>query len=459
MGLLDRFLNGERVQDDALPARRIGERDDDAAPTTEGIDAGAPIVHDNNTGHLAALRGILRAGRMASVFVLPVVFVAGFIAWLAVSAMAVYHLGAFHFGLTSPTPEFTAGAVTLAAVVLAAYLGATHKLGKQVARSVALMAFIAWLAILALLALLDMGLTSGALRFSSQATANAWRINIPPELLEVSKFVYALVAALPLIVGLILWAVHSSEQPGKYETLSHGAKASGAFFLKLALAVAMFAFEAFFGLRVGYSPVMAIPAALLNAVMFTVAINEVIAAVSDHRPAKLWGAIALLYAGLMFCIAYEVGLAFGGEAFSYAPKPGLLRSIAETGFLSSIGLSAVVLVITKIAPAFSRSEPAAQDDTVTVKQPPTPLSTRAANAIRSGRAGVAEIRGAWNEGRPHRLPAPTLAKDAPTPAQADTSDVASAQVSAQAGAPATMQDDDSAGDGVPRRFKSARRRA
>jgi hypothetical protein len=319
-----------------------------------------PEVQNENESqerHGKVLAGILAVGRMASAIILPLALVAAMLSGLYIAGMSIHHLGAIHFKMAQPWPLATALATVGTAVFLVAYLATTKHLGKPISRATALAVGMMWLALLVILAILDMALTAGAVTFQvtggltateASNAAKAWQIAIPPELSEPSKVIYSALAALPAVVLLILWAVHSSETPHVRSGINEGGRTVGMFVLKLALATAMFLFEAFFGLAANYSPMMAIPAALLNAIAFTSALNAMTAAKAEGRNPGIWSGIALFYVLLMAAIAYEVGLTFGGEkAFPFAPRPEWLRTFAETGFLASIGLSAIVLFLTK----------------------------------------------------------------------------------------------------------------
>jgi hypothetical protein len=115
----------------------------------------------------------------------------------------------------------------------------------------------------------------------------------------------------------------------------------------------MFAFEAFFGISLGLNPMAAIFAATLNATAFALALGNTDAArhERDRGGVNTWGAISMFYALLMFVIAIEAIIKLSTDAartttLAAMHAPAWLETLALWAFVSSIGLSAILLAAT-----------------------------------------------------------------------------------------------------------------
>jgi hypothetical protein len=187
--------------------------------------------------------------------------------------------------------------------------------------------------------------------------------------------------------------------------------------------------------------VAAIFAATLNATAFALALGNIEASRHDgDRPGvRTWGAIATAYALLMFVIAVEAILTLSKQAgaagtLAAMNAPQWLEALALWAFVSSIGLSALLITLTfwRKNARILADDVAARDETVTIRRP---VANRIADGIRAARAGREEIGSAWRGDTP-RLPqgSPALAKDAPPTAddalmeQADDAPVETVEV-------------------------------
>jgi hypothetical protein len=362
---------------------------------------------------------ILKIAAIVGVVLFALAIVGVTAAGLAAAWAAIHHLGGTHFRLAYPVPEIVATATLCTLVVTGAYLAYFGPTTRNVARATALLVFIAWIALLVVLAILDMALTAGVLKLAQTAgqvtnasqvsnVTGAWQIAIPPEVTETAKVIYAALAPLPVAAGLVLAVVHWSDT-GVHGSINHGGAAVGWFIVKLFMASAMFLAEAFFGYYATQNALLAIFAGLLNAVVFTAVLNAIAAAKKEGQSSGIMGFLALVYAGIMAAIGYEVWLAFGGDKLAFAPKPALLRTVAETAFMSSIGLSAFVLVIMRLTTPATVS-----DHANTNIRRPDPLASRIAGGIRGTRSGLAEIRAAARGNPVAALPQPARAVSATT---------------------------------------------
>lgn len=313
--------------------------------------------------------GFIKTASIILVILAGLALIAGVIALFPAFGAALYwalslifnsveHLAAAHFDVPDPIPTLAASSVvgtTAALLLLSIALVLSKKRRTLVLTGIF---FGLWLVVMILLALLDMALTAGALKFGAKATSEAWQIAIPPEIKEVGKFVFAAIAALPVIPLAILLQSVTHEKSGQYPTMAAAFGATGLTILKIALTSAAFLFESYFGIVVlMYPPLMAIPAATLNAIAFAMCLGNVEAAAheQDHRGVREWGGFALAYAILLLLIVYETAYQFGvvlpleaGQAvgLKFLPNIPFLRAIAEIGYSIAIGLSAVLVAWT-----------------------------------------------------------------------------------------------------------------
>jgi hypothetical protein len=261
-----------------------------------------------------------------------------------------------------------------------------------------------WLALAIVMALIDTWLSVATIR--PDAT-----------LLQVGVFIYSALPALPIIPLVILIGSAAHERRDQYPTLAAAFGALGFTILKLALAVAMFVFEAFYGITIGVNALAAVFAALLNATAFSMALGSTEAAAKDgdRGGVRLWGVVSVLYAVLMFAIAAEAIITFsaqqaatnaGAATLSALHAPAWLETLAQWAFVSSIGLSALLIALMfwrKSARSLAGADHAAQEQ-LTIKRPE---GNRIAGAIRAARSNAGEIRDAAR-GAP-ALPRPTVA--------------------------------------------------
>jgi hypothetical protein len=353
---------------------------------------------------------------VGGVVALPFVF--GYALWYAGSLIynSVEHLAAYHFSVADPLPTLAAASVvgtTAALLLLSITLRLTQKRRTMVLTGVF---FGLWLIVMLVLALLDMALTAGAIvikeaapavaDIAAGATREAWKINISPEIIEVGKFIFAAIAALPIIPLAILLQSVTHEQGGQYPTMASAFGAVGLTVLKIALTAAAFLFESYFGVTVlGYPPLMAIPAATLNAIAFAMCLgNAEQAAINmDRKGVKEWGGFALAYAVLLLLIVYETAYQFGvvlplqnGEpvGLKFLPNIEFLRALAEIGYSLTIGLTAALVALTFYRKALRMLTVAGVPEEVRVVNPNGGVVNRAiglADRFFGGRAPVETV--------------------------------------------------------------------
>lgn len=312
---------------------------------------------------------------------LPVAGLAALVLAGVVMFTSVQHLGTNTLAVNRATATLVAASVvaTLAALVVAGVV-----LSVMAKRRTLVLAglFIAlWLAMGVVLALLDSWLTIS-------------RIKTEANILVIGTFVYSALPALPIIPLVVLALSVSHESRDQYPTPAAAFGAVGFTMLKMALTIAMFSFEAFFGINIGVEPIAAVFAGLLNAIAFGVALGNVEAASKDNDQGgvNLWAAISAFYAVLMFAIAAEAIITFSattGKLDALRP-PDWLESFAQWAFVSSIGLSALLITFT----FWRKSRRAVLLESNVIKTDVRPLSIRIADRIRGARAGIDEIKSA-----------------------------------------------------------------
>jgi hypothetical protein len=283
------------------------------------------------------LRGIGTLGLYAAVILIPVVVLGAL--WFIGQTLytSIVHLGTQTLVVNPSLARFTAFSMltTLALLVVAGV--ALSRIGKRRTLLIAGLFALLWLAITVILALVDTWLT-------------AVEIDPDPTLLRIGVFIYSALPALPAIpiVALAYSAAH--EQDGQYLTIGAAAGALSFSLLKAFGAVAMFSIEAFFGISIGVNPIAAIFAALLNATAFIMALGNIQQAVheDDRGGVTMWGVVSTFYAVVIFAIAAEAIITFSGGkdgALAAMNPPAILEWFAQWAFVSSIGLSAVLIAL------------------------------------------------------------------------------------------------------------------
>jgi hypothetical protein len=352
------------------------------------------------------LAGIGGAAMLLASVALPVVALIGAALAGVVLFTSIKHLGETALVVNAGAATLVALSVTVTLFLLMVATAALALTGKRRTLLIAGLFTLAWLALAVLMAILDTAIT-------------VRRIEIEPTLLLIGAFAYSALPALPVIPMVALAVSAAHERHDQYPTVASAGGAMLLSVLKVLLTVATFAFESFFGISLGLNPVAAIFAATLNATAFALALGNIEASRhdGDRSGVRTWGAIATAYALLMFVIAIEAILSLSKSAgasgaLAAMDAPEWLEKLALWAFVSSIGLSALLIALTfwrKNARALAGV--AASDDTVTIRRP---AASRIADGIRAARAGRDEIGSAWRGDVP-RLSQGALAKDAPAP--------------------------------------------
>jgi hypothetical protein len=386
------------------------------------------------------LRGVGRVAMLLASIALPIVAIIGAAIAGVVMFTSVKHLGETTLVVNAEAATLVAASVTVTLFLLMVTTAALAMTGKRRTLLIAGLFTLAWLALGVLMSILDTAITVS-------------RIQIDATLLLIGEFIYSMLPALPVVPLVTLAVSAAHERHDQYPTIASAGGAMLLSVLKVLLTVATFAFESFFGISLGLNPVAAVFAATLNATAFALALGNVDAArhEGDRQGVNTWGAISTGYAVLMFVIAIEAILtlskgagAEGTLAAMHAPQ--WLETLALWAFVSSIGLSALLIALTFWRKAARSVVPDVRpaDDVVTIRRP---ISMRIADGIRAAGAGGREIGSAWREVRGLPAPsaqmtgAPNLAKDVPANATAAT----------------VAGDDDAAADGARRPSKSNRK--
>lgn len=365
-------------------------------------------TNSNETRRSAILTGIGRIAMTVASIALPIVAVIVLLLVGAVLYTSIRHLGAETLIVNPAAATLTAASVTGVLGLLVVSIAALAMTGKRRTLLIAGLFAVAWLALAVLMAILDAAISQG-------------RIQIPDDLLMIGTFVYSALPALPVIPLVALAASAAHERDGQYATLKDASGAMGLTMLKAFSWVAMFAIESYYGVTIGVAPIAAVFAALLNATAFTSALGniETSSREGDRGGVRMWGLISTFYAVVMFSVAAEAIITFSGGrdgALKAMNPPAWLEAFAQWAFVSSIGLSALLIALTFWRDASRKlvsPTPSSSDDVVTIKRP----ENRVAGAIRSARVNAGEISDAVRGRSVKALPAgdgqpiATLAKD------------------------------------------------
>jgi hypothetical protein len=293
-----------------------------------------------DAGRSRVLAGVGKAGMIAASVALPIVAIIG--AGLAMFVMftSIQHLGTTALVVNSATATIVAASVTVTLGLLLITDAALALTGKRRTLLVAGLFTLAWLALAVLMAILDTAITVA-------------QIKVDETLLVIGTFIYSALPALPVIPMIALAASAAHEKHDQYPTLASAGGSMLLSVLKVLLTVAMFAFEAFFGISLGLNPMAAVFAATLNATAFALALGNTDAARHDRDRGGVntWGAISMFYALLMFVIAIEAIIKLSTDAartttLAAMHAPAWLETLALWAFVSSIGLSAILLAAT-----------------------------------------------------------------------------------------------------------------
>jgi hypothetical protein len=299
-----------------------------------------PVEVQEDAGRSRVLAGVGKAGMIAASVALPIVAIIGALLAMYVLFTSIQHLGTTALVVNSATATIVAASVTVTLGLLLITDAALALTGKRRTLLVAGLFTLAWLALAVLMAILDTAITVA-------------QIKVDQTLLVIGTFIYSALPALPVIPMIALAASAAHEKHDQYPTLASAGGSMLLSVLKVLLTVAMFAFEAFFGISLGLNPMAAIFAATLNATAFALALGNTDAArhENDRQGVNTWGAISTFYALLMFVIAIEaiIKLSAGAQqsgTLAAMHAPAWLETLALWAFVSSIGLSALLLALT-----------------------------------------------------------------------------------------------------------------
>jgi hypothetical protein len=329
-----------------------GERLSARVPT--GVPAGAPdgvadgIAQDNQVaseavdteprqGAARLLRAVGTLGLYAAVVLLPITVVAALVFTGQTLYTSILHLGTATLVVDPKLAEFAAASMlAMLGVLIASGIGLS-RIGKRRTLLIAGLFAIVWLAVTVVLALVDSWISNKL-------------IDADETLLRIGTFIYSALPALPAIPIVALAYSASHEREDQYQTIRAAVGAMGLTLLKAFGWVAMFAIESFYGISIGVNPIAAIFSALLNATAFTSALGNVEASVhdGDRGGVRLWGVVSVFYAVVMFSVAAEAIITFSGGrdgSLRAMNPPQWLEAFAQWAFVSSIGLSALLVAI------------------------------------------------------------------------------------------------------------------
>jgi len=380
------------------------EQDIDQAP--ERDYEAEQAQHDLDTAQMLASIG--RWAIRATVIALPFVAIAATVLILFTLFNSIQHLGTSRLAVNPSAADVTALAVTGTLALLLVAGAVLSRLQKRRTLVIAGLCVGLWLALTFLMAIIDTWMTVAA-------------ITPDKTLMQLGVFIYSALPALPLIPLAWLWLSATHERDSQYPTMAAAMGAMGLTIAKVFLTLAMFSMEAFYGMSIGVNPIAAVFAATLNAIAFSLALGsgEAAAHDQDHGGIKVWGVVGVFYAVIMFTIAAEAIVTFSGGrdgALKAMAAPLWLEQFAEWCFVSSIGLSALLIAVTfwrkSHRHAVTTGKPASDQmlgNGEGARVVRAPLGKRLAGGIRGARAGLDDVREALNEGRPKALPSPAMA--------------------------------------------------
>lgn len=384
--------------------------DYDTTNTETGAETGADAQF-GQFGQFGLSQGAQAAGKILSAIggvalivaavVLPIAALIGFVLALISLRQAIYDLGHGPLAVSTMLADVVSLSVVATLVLVVVATVALTLKAKRRTLLLAGLVLVFWLFLAVALALLNTWMTVA---------------NIIPDLvlLRIGVFAYSALPALPVIPLVLLASSASHEREDQYPTLAAAGGASFFTLLKAILALAMFVFESFFGVQLGINPIAAVFAGMLNAIAFSMALGNLSAAAQaqDRGGVRQWGAISLGYAVLMFVIAIEAIVKLSKASGSATQLdalaiPSVVSTAAQFAFVSSIGLSALLVALTYWRNAqheVAQAGPARviEGEVVQEVQHPRSIGTRIANQIRAARAARTEIAGAWRG-----LPAPS----------------------------------------------------
>jgi hypothetical protein len=294
----------------------------------------------NDTQRSEVLHNVGRAGMIAASIALPIVAIVAALLAMYVMFSSIQHLGEVTLVVNRGTATLVAASVTVTLGLLLVTDAALALTGKRRTLLIAGLFTLAWLTLGVLMAILDTAITVAA-------------VQIDQTLLMIGTFAYSALPALPVIPLIALAASAAHEKHDQYPTLAAAGGSMLMSVLKVLLTIAMFAFEAFFGISLGLNPIAAIFAGTLNATAFALALGNIDASrhAGDRSGVNTWGAISLGYALLMFVIAIEAIIqlstaAAQSDTLQAMHAPAWLETLALWAFVSSIGLSAILIAST-----------------------------------------------------------------------------------------------------------------
>lgn len=182
---------------------------------------------------------------------------------------------------------------------------------------------------------------------------------------------------------------------------------------KLIISGASIGLAVLFGANViGINVFIAVLLGLVLDVGFLVALQkaESSANAGDHRHAGTWTKFVWVYGCFIALMAVETIPALAKMMGTPVDVPGVtdnqtLHSLGRFAYIGAIGMGILTIVLTATSNIRQRKDEDSAAQQAPAMRISRPVATRAANAIRGTRAGIAEVKQAWREGKPAQLPA------------------------------------------------------
>jgi hypothetical protein len=402
MSLIDKFLNRDNTEPQP---RRIGQ-------VIEPQNA-----QNDETASERASRWLIETGNAIGRVIAPIAFVVmvavvSAYAWNQIEVLFRTSLQQTGSIVGISVSHFAAAAsVGMALVMLAISKYATH----SAVRAGATIWAVVYIAVSFVLVFIAWALSAGSGEALKAVVADAQ--SVLPFLPLIGSAAVVVLASLGLACfGVLVGASKNAHDRFETENRARGHLIGN--FAKVVVTLASVGFSIWFGVTV--LGVNAALAALLGLVLDIGLINswsksESAAEAGDMDEAARWRGWAYVFGFAVALMAVEsIGTQFkaSAEAGNGAVSPqlvallnsdifGIMQAVGAIAIIGAIGLSIVQLLLT-MRPIY---KPAAQE-TIKIKQP---IASRIAGSIRSTRAGINEIRGAWNEGKSAQLPTGTTA--------------------------------------------------
>jgi hypothetical protein len=332
---------------------------------------------------------LVKIGAAVATVLAVVLGVVCFVGAVAYAAYSVYHLFAY---VVQVTP-FEATAAALSSVGLAVgslfiIVASRHNYNLRGMAGIVLL--------FGVLITLPLVAVDASLRTSVLSNIDA--------LIDIGRVIAAVLPALALaaVVSLVL---SMNDTTPHHSAAAAVAKYVGFMAKGIAVGASIFA-SAYFGFSRGIAPVLAVlcGALLESAFLWSYFALKKAREAQDGFDVTMWSIAVLTFGAFIAAVSVET---ISHLAQISVPIVSALGEIGASLYVSAVGLSLVLTVVTHLLTQAIDKPMHAADETVTVRKPAT-LGSRIAGRIRSARAGVGEIADAVRS--PSQIEAPKVSR-------------------------------------------------